>query len=267
MAITTLTGAIAGLQPLNYYSKSVSGTLSTNRWKSLWSIAGLPTTGDVSMSTLNGEALSAPIVGAIDRRNPVSGNAYLARMQMSGTGSGLVMLVDKLWRNTGYTATQTTAHSITSPAWPARDVNGSTNGDGVLLAVECLGTMGAASPVITVEYTNQAGTTGRVGTTVFPVTSSSTIGSVYPIVLQGDDTGVRSVQSLTLSTSWISGTFSLFAYRPIAAVPLDICVPNAGDAISLAMPRIFNDSVLQMLFLPTTTTTSNIVGHLIETHG
>ena len=88
------------------------------------------------------------------------------------------------------------------------------------------------------------------------------------IGLQAGDIGVRSVQSLTLSASWVSGTMNLVAYRPIAALELvGAFVPNAIDALTSGFPRLFNGSVPFFIFIPSTTTTSNISGSVVWTQG
>ena len=44
-------------------------------------------------------------------------------------------MIDVLWYNTGLVVTTTTLQAVTTPTLPARDINGSTNGDGVGLAL------------------------------------------------------------------------------------------------------------------------------------
>jgi len=55
------------------------------------------------------------------------------------------------------------------------------------------------------------------------------------------------VQTLTFTNPWTTGAAALIAYRPIALIPTDYN-PRALaiDAISGAMPRLFNDSVLEL---------------------
>ena len=157
MAISTLDGALAGMQPARYFAKNVTGTMVAGRPWSLWSLAGNPGAGAFD-NTLNGVALSASVNGQIPFTNPVSGNSYLARFQAGATIAGTLLLCDRLWHNGGYTITTTTAQSSTTPTWPARDLNGSTNGDGVLIGIEVSAACGAAAPAPTLTYTNSAGT-------------------------------------------------------------------------------------------------------------
>jgi hypothetical protein len=250
MAITTVSGAASNSKRTTYFSKAVTAG-SGGQSFTLWSRAGYPAAGSYD-TTLNGVALTAPVTGQIPFPNPVSGNSYLARFQaQSQAVSDTVILADRLWHNGGFTITSTSAQSITSPTWPARDIAGSTNGDGVLLAVEVSATVGAATPTITVSYTNQSGTAGRTATNIFTTGSGASAGVMYPLSLQTGDTGVRSVQSLTLSASYVSGTINLVAYREIARLQL---TPDgksvAIDALTGGFPRMYDGSVPYM-FLST----------------
>lgn len=267
MAISTLDGAISGMRPPNYFDKAVTGTMVAGRPWTTWALAGNPGAGSYD-TTLNGVALSSPVNGQIPFTNPSSGNTYLARFGATATQAGVLVLADRLWHNGGYTITSNTAQNSTTPTWPARDANGSTNGEGVLLALEISAAAGAASPTITISYTNSDGTASRSATNSFPTANSPAAGSMFPIGLQAGDKGVRSVQSLTLSVSWVSGTMNLVAFRPIASIELPgAFIPNAVDALTSGFPRLYDSSVPYLFFIPNTTTTSNISGNVVFTQG
>lgn len=270
MAITTLDSALSGMQAARYFAKGVTGTMVAGRPWSLWAITGNPGAGSFD-TTLAGVALSstsAQVNGQIPFTNPVSGNSYLARFQAGATIAGTLLLCDRLWHNGGFTITSATSQTVNSATFPARDLAGTTNGDGVLLGLEISAACGAAAPTITVGYTNQAGTSGKTATNSFATANSPAAGSFFPIGLAAGDTGVRSVQSLTLSVSWVSGTMNLVAYRVLAALELTgAFVPNAIDAITSGFPQLHNGSVPFLIFIPSTTTTSNISGQMIVTQG
>lgn len=267
MAITTLDGTIAGMQPPLWFAKNVTGTMVAGRPWSLWALAGAPGAGAFN-ATLNGVTLTAPQNGQIPFTDPSSGNAYLARLQGQVTIPGTLLLLDRIWHNGGYTITSTSGQNSTSPTWPARDNAGATSGDGILLAVEVSATTGAGTPTLTVIYTNQAGTGSRTATNIIPTVASSAAGSFYMLGLAAGDTGVRSVQTLTLSATWTSGTINLVAYRIIASLEITAAnTPNALDPITGGFPRLYNGSVPFMVFVPSTTTTSNVCGQVIYSHG
>jgi hypothetical protein len=266
MAITTLDGVIAGMQPPQYLAKLATPTMVAARAQSLFYLAGMPGAGSAPAASLNGSTHTQPLAGCFGF---VDGAAkqYLARFQgVSGAQAGLLLLCDRLWSNGGINVTTNGAQAITSPAWPARDNNGSTNGEGVFIAAEVSAVMGAAAPTITVSYTNELGTSGRSGTVVGG--SGALAGAFHQVSLQAGDRGVRSVQSVTLSTSWLSGTFNLVAYRVVAALELIAAgVPNAIDALTAGMPELFDGSCLWPVFLPSTTTGTPIAGQFIQTNG
>jgi hypothetical protein len=267
MAITTLDGALAGMKPPEYYSKAVTGTLVAGRPFSPFYLAGVPGAAAAPAPGLSGAALTSyagqiPIPAA-------SGNTHLARFSgISSAQSGMLLLCDRLWHNSGFTITSTAAQTVNSVAFPARDKNGTTNGDGVILGVEVSAATGSGTPTITASYTNQAGTAGRTGTNTVATVATSAAGTFYPIGLNAGDTGVRSVQTLTLSATWTSGTIHLVAYRVLATLELSAAgLPNAVDALTSGMPRLYDTSVPFLIYIPQTTTTTQLSGSVVYTQG
>jgi hypothetical protein len=217
---------------------------------------------------------SALVNGQIPHYDPASGNAYLARLSASATQAGKLMLLDRIWHNGGYTITSTSAQNSTTPTWPSRcptsgtDDTPATTGQGVLLAVEIETATGAGTPTITISYTNQAGTSGRTAQNSMATVASSAQGAVYLCTLQAGDTGVRSVQSLTLSATWTSGTMHLVAFRFLAELELPgAFISNSIDALTSGLPRMYNGTVPWIVFVPNTTTVSNVSGSYAETQG
>lgn len=270
MAIASLDGLIAGMQAPKPIAKASSNNMTVGRANSAWGTAGTPGSGTYD-TTLNGVILSSSSslpAGAIPRTDPVSGNSYLARFEGQATTGGTLLLVDRLWHNGGYTITSITAQNSTTPTWPARDTSGTTNGDGVLIGLEISVTAGAGTPTLTISYTNQAGVSGRTGTNLFATGTTPVAGSFWIFSLQAGDTGVRSVESLTLSATWSSGTMNLVAFRLVASLELTAAnTPNAIDALTAGMPRIYDGSVLQLIMLPSAGGAANIAGSYIEAQG
>lgn len=253
-----------------WFTKATTATNVSGRPASLWSLGGNPGAGSFDNS-LNGVTLSSSssqVNGQINFTNPASGNAYLARLQASATQAGVLLLCDRLWHNGGYTITSTSAQNSTTPTWPARDANGATDGLGVLVACEISAAVGAGTPTITVSYTNSAGTSSRTGTNIQSTNASAAIGATYFIGLQAGDYGVRSIQSVTLSATWTSGTMNMVAFRPLAALELTAAlVPNAIDLLSSGMPKLHNGTVPWLVFIPNTTSATIVQGQVIYTHG
>ena len=270
MAITTIDGAIAGFQAPRFFTKALSGTLVAGRPYSYWGTAGAPGAGSYD-ATLNGANLSstsAQVAGQIYHADPGSGNAYLARLAAQSNQAGMLLLCDRLWSNGGYTITSTSAQNSTTPTFPARDANGATSGAGVYIGLEVSAATGAGTPTLTMAYTNSGGTASRSTTNVDATVATSAAGTFYRLGLQAGDVGVQSVQSLTLSATWTSGTINLVAYRIIAA--LELCSDQTSGAIDLltsGMPQIYNGTVPFLIFVPSATTTNSLWGTYTETQG
>ena len=267
MAITSLDLAIAGERPVEEYSKAVTGTLVAGRPFSPFYLAGVPGAAAAPSPGLSGAALTTyagqiPVPAA-------SGNTHLSYFQCTSSANyGGVLLADRLWHNSGFTITLTTAQTVNSVAWPARDKNGSTNGAGVYLGVEVSAATGAGTPTITVSYTNSDGTAGRTGTNTVATVATSAAGTFYPIGLQAGDTGVRSVQSLTLSATWTSGTIHLVAYRPIMPLGLPAAgAPATVNAVTGNLARVYDNSVPMLIYRPQTTTTTQLTAYVKFTQG
>lgn len=267
MAITSLDLAIAGECPVGMFSKAVTGTVVAGRPFSPFYLAGVPGAAVAPTPGLAGAALTSyagqiPVPAA-------SGNTHLSYLQMTSSAqAGGVMLADRLWHNSGFTITVTTAQTVNSVAWPARDKNGATLGDGVYLGVEVSTATGAGAPTITVSYTNSAGVAGRTATNSVATVATSAAGTFYPIGLAAGDTGVRSVQTLTLSATWTSGTIHLVAYRPIMPLGLSAAgIPAAINAVTGNLARLYDSTVPFVIFTPQTTTTTQLSGCVKFTQG
>lgn len=268
MAIRTLDAAIAGMQYPREFVKAVTGTMVAGRPHSLHYLAGIPGAGVAPTPGIGGEVLTT-LSGQIPFTDPLSGNnSYLARFAAQATQAGTLMLCDRLWQNSGITITSTAEQTFTGSAQiPPRDANGTNLGDGVYAGVEVSTLTGAGTPTLTLKYTDHLGNQDQIGTNIIPTVAASIAGTFYPIGLAAGDTGVRQAQSLTLSATWTSGTIHVVLYRVIARLNLLAQTPNAIDMLTSGFPRIYDDSVPFLVFIPNTTTTSNITGQVIYTQG
>jgi hypothetical protein len=252
VAITTMDGLLAALQPFgeDVIKAAFTGEASGQYHSSLY-LAGRPGAGAVPAPGLNGAALTS-YAGQIPVPALVAGkNIHLARFEFAQAANvGAATLIDRLWHNSGLVVATTTAQAITPVALPSRDNNGLTDGSGVLAALEVstTGTAGAITNT-TMSYTNELGVSGRTGTIAsFPATPL--LGTFVPFLLQAGDLGVRSVQSVTLGTAYTTAVIHLVLYREICS--LGSVMPNvvtSAGPVELALPRVYDSSVLQFLFL------------------
>jgi hypothetical protein len=268
MAITTRDALLAGMQPPNKFMKAATPTLVIGRPHSLFYIAGIPGAAVAPTPGVAGAALTT-YSGQIPFTNPVSGNTHLARAYLQSNAAGSITIADRLWHNSGLSMTLTSAQTVNSVAWPARSSDGTVNGKEVMIGIEITTATGAGAPTFTMSYTNQAGTAGRTGTGIQAGVASSAIGAFYAMGLQAGDTGVRSIQTFTLSATWTSGAMSLVAYRVLDMIPqvLSTAPPAAVDAITGSFARLYNDSVPFGLLLPLSTVSQNITGIIVFAQG
>lgn len=122
---------------------------------------------------------------------------------------------------------------------------------------------------VTVNYTNQAGTNNRVSPSRTFVTSNidNKRGAFFLIPLQDGDYGVRSVQSVTLSTAGASATpnFGVVLFKPLAVLGRNnirtIGQGNFIDGNFLGgIPEVLDDACLNVLGLVTKINSAYVAG-------
>lgn len=206
--------------------------------------------------------------GCIPIRNPSSGANYLTEIQMGANVNHSHLFFDCLWVNSGLSVTTTTAQAITTPTLPARDINGTTNGEGCMIAILCTAAVGLAAVAsnATVSYTNSDGTAGRTATLSAIVGSQApatpVIGTIIWFNLAAGDKGVRSIQSITLGTSWVSGSISLMITRDIATIGTTIPNVTAQKIIGAPGIRLYNGTCMLHCNVASATTATFYSGEL-----
>ncbi len=267
MAITTLDGVIAGMQPPEEFLKVGAGTQVVGRMYSPFYVTGRPGAAVAPIPGLAGAALTT-YAGQIPFTNGAA-DQYLARFAAQSATLGSLFLCDRLWHNSGIVVTQTTAQTINSVAWPARDNAGTADGAGIRIGLEISTATGAGAAVVSAVYTNQAGTGSRTATCRPAYTASSVAGTFYDFSLAAGDSGVRSIQTYTATVSMTSGVVHLVAYRILARIGLTVANTEAAiDALTSGMPRLHDNTVLFLLLLPAVTTAPTLMsGQVICTHG
>lgn len=250
--LSDLVGGMAAAQRAFVQKSAQSAAEGVGVAQSFLDRAGNPGAATLPL-TLAGANFTSASAGAVPFADPSPGSAYLGSLTGVLTVAGELLVHDLLWANGGISPTTTTAQAITTPTFPARDANGSTNGAGLeLWLADFSATASNASPITNTaaSYTNSAGTAGRTAT-IASVPATLTAGSLMKFQLQGDDVGVRSVQSLTLGTSWGLGTPCLMVMRRLADVP----VPAAGTVFAygwdqLGLPLVYPGTFLHLAAVP-----------------
>ncbi len=215
------------------------------------------------------DGTTAADAGCVPIQTPALGTNYLTTVSLSATVAQWFMLVDVLWVNTGITVTTTTAQAITTPAFPARCADGTANGEGLMIGL--LFTAAATNAAVinnaTVSYTNQAGTAGRTATLAnlvgAQIPATPVIGTIVWFRLDAGDTGVRSIQSISLGTSLVTGTVSLLVARPLWSQP--VLVANVGAHPQPPVNpgvRLYNGTCALVCYQASATTATTMAGTL-----
>ena len=193
------------------------------------------------------------------------------------TMPAIFMLVDLLgfYPITTVTTTgaQTLNNTVTLPRY--------TDGAGVQAIIVPSTVMGAATPTITLGYTNSVGTASRatpstpalplgntaaaVSSVVYSGTGSGKYGPFMP--LANGDAGIRSVQSINLSVSYVSGVLNLLLVKPLLTLPMTtIGVAAERDLLNQvpSLPKVYDGACLAWMMYAgaATPTNSPFYGHL-----
>lgn len=264
-----LTAAIIGIPTI--WGKDPTTAKAAGIPHTPWYGTGLIGAGAAPTGGLNGANFSGPaLAGQVPMPAAVAAaTSVILRANATQTANvGGVWLVDRQWGNVPVVTT-TGAQAVVSPAWVARDASASTAGASVFLALECSSATGNAGAITntTVSYTNSAGTAGRTATLAsWPITAPA--GTWVLFSLQAGDVGVRSVQSITLGTSYVSGQVHLMAFRWIAELPTPLAAtPSMLSFTQLGRPTVWDASVLQLVYMPTGTAVGATYGSLSYAQG
>lgn len=139
--------------------------------------------------------------------------------------------------------------------------------------------LGAATPNLSIGYTNSAQVGSRATPLVLPVgktapanglilysgTGTGKYGPAIP--LQAGDSGISQVDTVTIGTSYVSGEFSIGLYYPLLTLPMTtIGVAAERDLMNQlpSLPRVYDGANLTWLLYSgaNTPTNSAFYGHL-----
>lgn len=237
-------------------------TSLAGRWHECFTAGGTGGSGTLTGTAGVGVALNSATVGALPQPtvNVSTDTKHLLSMlgvtAASTAVPGILMLTDLLYLYPSCVVTGTPTTLNNGAARPTRH----NNGAGVQASAIVATAIGAATPTLTMTYTDQGGVSGTGAFTAsansLPVGSlfsggtAAQLGAPYMSLAAGDS-GVRTLDSYTIG-SGTTGTVSFVLHRPIAKVPL-VAVNTAGERDFLAqmpsLPRIDDDACLAFLIL------------------
>lgn len=229
-------------------------------WRFTLPAAATPTTS-VAVDKTSANAIG-PIPDATSGKLQIIGG----RFNTSGTAGATVVAIDLLNVSGGLSGVVTTEQTTNLPT---AALTRHTTGEGVRIGLVVYTTVGATATTVTVRYTNQAGTPNQVSTaTTFGATGFREVGRVIQIPLAAGDTGVRSVEGVTVTaTTGTAGNFGVCLFKPLMTFSLDsttgtmpIDAVSSGGMIG-SMAEFDDDACLT--FLAFTPVTQSINGALL----
>ncbi len=254
------------------FMKAGTAAEASGYWYCTSKDGGFPGAWNPGTPGLNGrvtDGTQTADAGCVPIANPTTGANYLTEVNMAATVNHSHLFFDVLWVNSGIAVTTTTAQAITTPTLPARDINGTTNGEGCMIGLLVTTTNTNASSIAntTVTYTNSDGVGSRTATLTAiagsQIPSTPVVGTMIWFNLAAGDKGVRSIQSITLGTSLGAGTVSLMICRDIAKIGTTIPNVSAQKIIGAPGIRLYNGSCILHCVLASAATSTFFNGELV----
>jgi hypothetical protein len=245
----------------------VAGVAATvpiiGRGCSLWTYDGMPAGGAVPTVAAIPDRTTQ---GALPFVAPTGGrDLHLIGASITPLTAGVFLLYDRLFHIGGLSATSTAAQTVQgSPASPALTRN--TGGAGNIAWWEIYTIVGTSAAVMTMNYTNQAGTSGQTSTINIGTTNFREVTRAQRIQLAAGDTGIRAINTVTLSTTTGTvGNFGITIAQPLAWIPVGAAGTAGWRDYTTGLPGIpvINpDACLALMFIPGAATAPEVWGSL-----
>lgn len=221
-AFVSLAEFVTALKAPKYYyhapivqASGPTGIGFTSEWPSEGLVQGAVPGGNSAPTSATAGALGATIETGAD--------LFIGEIEIETMRKDLrwaLMLVDRLVHTDGLSGSAAGAQTTNLPTTP---LTRATSGADVRAALEVYSAPSTGSFTFTTSYTNQAGASGHTSDAAVCFSAgqqtTSVAGAFIPIPLASTDTGLRSVESLTLSgTGATAGNFGITLYRPLCMV-------------------------------------------------
>ncbi len=185
---------------------------------------------------------------------------YLAAVVLAQAATGPVnqatTFCDRLVHTSGLSGNISTAQAVNTAALTRH-----TSGQGVEMFLEIYTAVGATAQSVLIDYTNQDGVAKQTNVTIGG-TAASAASTMLRVPLASGDSGVRSVQSVTLPAgTGTVGNFGITLVKWLWMTPHSTLAPTIGDWADLGLPEVDpNACVAAMGFQPSDR--AALAGHL-----
>lgn len=273
MTITTEDGvvnALANNSSRIVVDKASIANTAAGQPTSLWRATGVPGQAAIPTTPAIPTRSTLGAVGFAPQTAPST--SYIAWMRAASSNATMSFEIhDRVAHMGGLNGTLTTAQTVNMDLGPAglnlpADRRGDTNYSGINWWLEIYTDLGATGVNATVAVTYDDGTTGNLA--VIALGATPRAARMYPLVPAVSGKFIRAVTSVTLSaTTGTAGNFGVTATRPRTGV--DTIVANKYEAYdwrALGLPELPNDTCLQFIAIPSTTSTGTLraqgkIGH------
>lgn len=267
------------------WNKITGGAAYTaGRWYDLSPLNGTPIANTWTGTALNAQVPSETTGFGIyhggnvstDIKNIINAGAVSA---VATAVPGTLMLVDMCLYYPGISMNSAVAQTLVNTNTLTRY----TTGEGLRAYLVITATSGATAHNVALSYTDQGNTAGNT----LPVTVACTASAIVPHIthsgtaannygpflpLASGDTGIRSVQTITMSAASGSGTAALVLCKPLLTLPITtLGVYAERDLLNQlpSLPKIQDGACLTWLYFPgaATAANTNIFGHIQSVWG
>jgi hypothetical protein len=228
---------------------------------SLWTYDGVNWPGGTAPGAV--AAPTSATTGAIvPYTNPSGGRQkHLIQAWATGLVGGTLIIYDRLLHISGLDGTNVGAQTV------AGSLTRNTGGAGNFAFAEIYTIIGTTARTITMSYTNTTPTGGRTSPAVaIGATGFREVTRAIMLPLQSGDTGITSVESVTLSaTTGTAGDFGITVGKPITYVGIGAAGACGWRDFTVGLPgipQIEDDACLAALWIPNTVTAPEIWGGL-----
>lgn len=263
-SVTNALGSLGNGQYLQY-NKTLPSTTVASVPHTMWESTGLPSASQQPLVGLaSGRICSSSMAGALPfvNANTNMSMSIIAwdAVPFAAAGVGTLILIDRIWDmcvNNNQPTSGISGSDATSRLSPT---------EGAKLWMEVLAPLSAGANTITLKYTNQDGITNRVTpviTTVASAIRGRSINAKLYQDLQANDTGIRSLQTWTLTGGTATGTINVCLVREIAVIPqVTAAVAMSRDFVCEIpnLRKIYDNSCLTFIFLPNAAGTPQFMG-------
>lgn len=233
------------------WNKITGGAAYTaGRWYDMSMLNGTPVANAFTGTALNAQAPSEASGFSIFHGGSVSADIkHLLNMgAVTAAATGVpstIMFVDMCLYYPSISMNLATSQTLVNTTTLTRN----TSGVGLRAYLVTQTTTGATAHNVAISYTNQAGTTGRT----LPVTVACTASAITPHIthsgtaannygpflpLASGDTGIRSVQSVTISAASGAGTAALVLCKPLIEIPITTASVYAERSLLDQLPSL-----------------------------